>query len=194
LEGYSRLIEELKRSEQRASTLSIDQAMVGNSEHRPLCDPAISCWTHCCRRPFLPLTIDIGSSSKCGNMIALDSAYGRRSWLGMSTMSARRMLLRAIGGASRRIEPGEYRVARAMTVNCSAPALPSRPLRLERHLHREAGEAPCPSASAAPNNHVGRVPRNKAIDPAVSAISALTLTLIAIWINPSASDCVSTLP
>jgi len=59
----------------------------------------------------LPQTIDIGSSSKCGNMIALDSAYGRRSWLGMSTMSALRMLLRAIGGASRLIEPGECRVA-----------------------------------------------------------------------------------
>jgi hypothetical protein len=56
----------------------------------------------------LPPTIDIGSSSKCGNMIALDSAYGRRSWLGMSTMSALRMLVRAIGGASRLIEPGEY--------------------------------------------------------------------------------------
>ncbi len=41
---------------------------------------------------------------------------------------------------------------------------------------------------------VGRVPRNAAIEPAASAIIALTLTLIAIWIEPSASDTVSTLP
>ena len=36
--------------------------------------------------------------------------------------------------------------------------------------------------------------RNSAIDPAASAMIALTLTLIAIWIEPSASDCVRTLP
>src|SRR5712664_1802555 len=49
-----------------------------------------------------------------------------------------------------------------------------------------------PISQRCTNNHVGRVPRNNAIDPAVSAINALTPTLIAIWINPSASDCVST--
>ena len=38
------------------------------------------------------------------------------------------------------------------------------------------------------------MPRKSAIDPAASAIIALTLTLITIWIDPSASDCVSTLP
>ena len=51
-----------------------------------------------------------------------------------------------------------------------------------------------PISQRCTNSQVGRVPRKSAIDPAASAIIALTLTLIAIWIDPSASDCVSTLP
>ena len=43
-------------------------------------------------------------------------------------------------------------------------------------------------------SQVGRVPRKAAIEPAAIAIIALTKTLIAIWIAPSAIDCVSTLP
>ncbi len=38
------------------------------------------------------------------------------------------------------------------------------------------------------------MPRNIAIDPAVSAITALTLTLMTVWMVPSTSDWVSTLP
>jgi len=51
-----------------------------------------------------------------------------------------------------------------------------------------------PISQRCTNSQVGRVPRNNAIDPAASAMAALTLTLIAVWMNPSASDCVSTLP
>src|SRR5260370_506152 len=51
-----------------------------------------------------------------------------------------------------------------------------------------------PISQRCTNSQVGRVPRNSAIDPAASAIMALTLTLMTIWIEPSASDCVSTLP
>ncbi len=47
-----------------------------------------------------------------------------------------------------------------------------------------------PISQRCSNNQVGRVRRNSAIEPAASAINALTLTLIAIWIDPSASDCV----
>ena len=43
-------------------------------------------------------------------------------------------------------------------------------------------------------SQVGRVPRNPVIEPAVSAIIALTLTLMTIWIVPSTIDCISTLP
>jgi len=50
-----------------------------------------------------------------------------------------------------------------------------------------------PISQRCTNNQVGRVPRNSAIDPAASAMAALTLTLIAIWVKPSASDWVSTL-
>src|SRR5436309_830830 len=51
-----------------------------------------------------------------------------------------------------------------------------------------------PISQRCSNSHVGRVPRKRAIDPAASAIPALTLTLITVWIVPSSSDCVSTLP
>src|ERR1700726_314182 len=51
-----------------------------------------------------------------------------------------------------------------------------------------------PISQRCTSSQVGRVPRNSAIEPAASAIPALTLTLITIWIDPSASDCVSTLP
>src|SRR6266567_6200486 len=51
-----------------------------------------------------------------------------------------------------------------------------------------------PISQRCSNSQVGRVPRNSAIEPAARAIMALTLTLSAIWIDPSASDCVSTLP
>src|SRR5260221_6697372 len=51
-----------------------------------------------------------------------------------------------------------------------------------------------PISQRCTNSQVGLVPRNTAIDPAASAIVALTLTLMAIWIAPSASDCVNTLP
>src|SRR6476469_5834363 len=51
-----------------------------------------------------------------------------------------------------------------------------------------------PISQRCSNNHVGRVPRTRAIEPAASAIPALTLTLIMVWIEPSVSDCVSTLP
>jgi hypothetical protein len=37
-----------------------------------------------------------------------------------------------------------------------------------------------PISQRCTNSHVGRVPRNSAIDPAASAMAALTLTLIAI--------------
>jgi phenylacetic acid degradation operon negative regulatory protein len=40
LKHYSMLIEELKRSEERACSLSIDSGVGGNAEHRPLCDQA----------------------------------------------------------------------------------------------------------------------------------------------------------
>src|SRR5260370_112004 len=43
-------------------------------------------------------------------------------------------------------------------------------------------------------SQAGRSPRNSAIEPAPRAIMALTETLITIWIDPSASACVSTLP
>jgi len=83
LEGYSRLIEELKTQRERASSLSIDQAMV---ETLSIGRYVIK---HILLDPLLPkalLATDdrYRSSSKCGNMIALDSVYGRRSWLGMS--------------------------------------------------------------------------------------------------------------
>src|ERR1700674_3444062 len=45
-----------------------------------------------------------------------------------------------------------------------------------------------PISQRCTNSQVGRVPRNSAIDPAASAMAALTLTLIAVWINPSVSD------
>lgn len=43
-------------------------------------------------------------------------------------------------------------------------------------------------------SHSGRDARNAAIDPAINAIIALTVTLTAICVNPSAIDCVNTLP
>src|SRR5438876_5247894 len=67
--------------------------------------------------------------------------------------------------------------------------------RLASNAIRSASPASTvPISQRCSNNQVGRVPRNSAIEPAASAIMALTLTLIAIWIDPSASDCVSTLP
>jgi hypothetical protein len=51
-----------------------------------------------------------------------------------------------------------------------------------------------PISQRCTNSQLGRVPRNNAIEPAVSAIMAFTLTLMTIWIDPSTSDCASTLP
>src|SRR5882672_4778187 len=51
-----------------------------------------------------------------------------------------------------------------------------------------------PISQRCTNSQVGRVPRNTAIDPAASAITALMPTLMTVWIVPSTSDCVSTLP
>ena len=44
------------------------------------------------------------------------------------------------------------------------------------------------------NCHTGLAARNVAMEPAMMAITALTLTLIMIWVKPSTMDCVSTLP
>ena len=40
-----------------------------------------------------------------------------------------------------------------------------------------------PISQRCTNSQIGRVPRNSAIEPAASAISALTLTLMAIWVE-----------
>ena len=51
-----------------------------------------------------------------------------------------------------------------------------------------------PISQRCTSSQTGRAPRKSAIEPAASAIIAFTLTLIAIWIEPSAIDCVRTLP
>ena len=55
-------------------------------------------------------------------------------------------------------------------------------------------QAPCPSASAGREARAAGPARKAAIEPAMTAMIALTVTLIVIWTAPSASSCVSTLP
>src|ERR1700731_1428031 len=68
------------------------------------------------------------------------------------------------------------------------------PRRVSSAIRTASPASTVPISQRCTNSQVGRVPRNSATDPAASAIIALTLTLITVWIDPSTSDCVRTLP
>jgi hypothetical protein len=77
----------------------------------------------------------------------------------------------------------------------AAPALAGAPyLRLSTAIRTARPARTVPISQRCISAHDGCAFRNVAIEPAIMAMAALTVTLIMICVDPSASDCESTLP